>query len=217
VWKPGDEILWCYRWEALPVRVVEDDARGLVVWVAPTTPILGTAMVDGRPLRARPPENRFTDARVVCLRAWVGPGVLRVALPRACHSSWLFRSPDGNGDFWGWYGNLEDPLRRSEVGVHTRDHVLDVFMDAAGGVHWKDEDELEAAIRVGRLTTGEATEIRAEGERVRASMAARDYPYDGSWLDWAPDPSWAVPELPQTLLQLVGGEPEELFPEVAPA
>ncbi len=212
-WDYGHEILWCYRREALPCRIVQDDGEWLVAWVAPGTELLTSVPADGRGLRDRPPAERFTCERVFELSEWFGAGVLRVARRDEAHSSWLFRRPDDHEQFWGWYGNLEKPLRRSELGVHTIDHILDVWVDAEGRVRWKDEDELDAIVGVGRFTNQHAAAIRAEGERVYAAMERRDPPYDGSWLDWRPDASWPTPALPDEYRAHVGQPVYDLFPE----
>lgn len=209
-WQAGEVILWCYRREVLPVRVVQD-GECLVVWVAPGTPILRAVPTDGRAQRDRPVEERFVCDMEFALASWFGAGTLRVSYPGEAHSSWLFRRPDDHEQFWGWYGNLEDPLWRDTNRVHTYDHVLDVWLDADGKVGWKDEDELAAAVAVGKFTTDDERAIRAHGEKVFAAMQRRDPPYDGSWLDWRPDPLWGVPELPDEYLALVGTPAEMLF------
>jgi hypothetical protein len=209
-WQPGDEILWCYRRQIVPARVVADD-ECLVVWIPSGTTMLSSVPVDGRDLRDRPCEERFTCERVFALQEWFGAGSLRISYPGDAHSSWLFRHGD-HETFWGWYGNLEDPLRRDERGVHTRDHVLDVWLDAEGRVGWKDEDELEATVTVGHFSAEQANSIRAYGEKVFAAMEQRVAPYDGSWLDWRPDPSWPVPTLPEEFMALAGTPSYELFP-----
>jgi hypothetical protein len=212
-WAYGDVVMWCYRRSVMPMRVVEDTDHALVVWQAPQTRYLASVPADGKAFRARPPRERFTCDKVFRVVPWLGDGTLRIATPNAAHSSWLFRSPDLSGEYLGWYGNLEAPLRRSEIGVHTVDHVLDVFMDMHGNVAWKDEDELEAAEQVGRFTADEVAAIRAEGERVYDAMTRRDPPYDGSWLDWKPDPSWTTPDLPPKHAALEGQPAnDDLFP-----
>jgi hypothetical protein len=213
-WGYGDAIIWTYgRSGAMPLRVVSDTDDELVVWQPRGMVALQAVPADGRAQRDRPVDEMFTCEMVFALNTWVGEGTLRIARPGAAHSSWLFRAPDLSGTYLGWYGNLEAPLRRSDVGVHTRDYMLDVFMDAAGNVHWKDEHELAAAVRVGRVTEEQAAAVRAEGERVFAAMQNREYPYDGSWLDWQPDPSWDLPALPEQFTALVGQPAYELFPE----
>ena len=63
--------------------------------------------------------------------------------------------------------------------------------------HWKDEDELAEAIRLGLISKTRAKEVRAEGERVVAAMEARQPPFDGDWRYWRPEASWPTPELPE--------------------
>lgn len=207
-WSHGDVIMWQYRREVIPVRVVRDD-EWLAVWVAPGTPLLTCVPTDGKDLRDRPVEDRFICPRVFAVREWFGAGTLRLVRPGDAHSSWLFRRPD-HETFWGWYGNLEDPLERFDWGVRTVDHLLDVWLDAEGNVGWKDEDEFDAAIRVGRFPLAKAAEIRAEGERVFGAMTRRDPPYDGSWLDWRPDPSWTLPSLPEEYAAKAGTPADEV-------
>src|SRR5207244_2531479 len=102
-WGYGDVIMWCYRREVLPARVVRDDDC-LAVWVAPGTEFLTAVPADGRGLRDRPLDERFTCERVMAMATWFGAGVLRIAYPGDSHSSWLFRKPDDHEAFWGWYG-----------------------------------------------------------------------------------------------------------------
>ena len=90
--------------------------------------------------------------------------------------------------------------------------MLDVWCSADGETKWKDEDELEAAIRTGRFTHAEAADIRVEGQRVYDAMLAKSPPFDGSsWLDWAPDPSWPLPTLPAWARELEGQPTRDLF------
>lgn len=213
-WDHGDEILWCYRREAVPARVVSDDDSGLVVWIEAGTPLLRPVNVDGRGVRDRPIEERFRAPTEFAVVPWHGAGVLRIAPRNAAHSLWLFRRPDGSGEFWGWYGNLERPHVRSEHGVHSHDHTLDLWLDADGWIIWKDEDELAAAVEQGHLSIDDAAEIRAEGERVHAAMTRRDAPFDGSWLDWRPEPAWTTPALPEFLVRMAGEPGAAIFPEL---
>ncbi|MDP1793622.1 MAG: DUF402 domain-containing protein [Acidimicrobiales bacterium] len=211
-WSRGDVIMWTYRRGVIPMRVVEDSERALVVWQAPQTVYLQATPRDGTPLRERPVAERFTIERDFAVVPWLGDGTLRIAQPGAAHSSWLFRSPDLSGAFLGWYGNLEAPLRRSDIGVHTVDHLLDVFVDATGAVHWKDEDEFAFAIERGDISAEQAAAIRDEGQRVFDAMCSRAWPYDGSWIDWRPDPEWSVPPLPDEFAAMAGMASYDVFP-----
>ncbi|HEV7721125.1 MAG TPA: hypothetical protein VGO60_07560, partial [Iamia sp.] len=53
-------------------------------------------------------------------------------------------------------------------------------------------------------TPEHAAAVRAEGERVIAEAERGDPPFDGSWLDWDPDPAWAIPALPAAEAALHG-------------
>lgn len=195
-WQPGDVILWRYQRDAVPVRVVRDDADGLVAWLAPGTPRLAGVPVAGGGVRDLPLAERFTAPRRYELTTWEGTGILRVERPGRSHSLWRFPT--------GWYANLEDPLRRTDDGVQTRDHILDVWLDDGGFWLWKDEDELATCVEIGRVTERDAAAARTEGERVIAAFGRGDAPFDGAWRDWRPDPTWTVPTLPAEVAALDG-------------
>lgn len=201
-WAPGDRIVWHYRRDAQPVTVVRDDDDGLVAWLAPATPRLATVPADDRPIRDRPPAERFTVPRRYAVTTWEGVGILRLEQPGRAHSLWRF--DDDRTGVHGWYANLEDPLRRSPAGVHTADHVLDVWLDDGGFALWKDEDEAAALVELGLRTEAWAAGVRAEGEAVVAAFERGRPPFDGSWRGWTPDPAWPVPELPADLAALDG-------------
>ena len=38
--------------------------------------------------------------------------------------------------------------------------------------------------------------VWAEGRRVIKIAEAGEFPFDGTWTDFRPDPSWPIPELP---------------------
>lgn len=225
--EPGDVVLWRYRdigWEpgrpetASPMRVVRDDERGLVAWLAPGTVHLTKRYPDGSDMRAVPMEERFLrDAQRVQARSrWHGAGILRIAPAGVPWSVWLFWDvPDVDGaegaasdpadpadpaayDRWcfeGWYVNLETVHQRSGDATFTGDHVLDLWIEADGTVNVKDADELVAAVEQGRGTAEQADAIRHNAEHARASFAAGDWPFDDAWTRWRPDPAWAAPTL----------------------
>jgi len=96
---------------------------------------------------------------------------------------------DLSGQFLGYYINLQAPLQRARYGFDSLDHVLDVVVSPDGTWHWKDEDELDAAVELGVFTRQEALEIRAEGECVIARLP--DLLPTG-WEGWLPDPAWSL-------------------------
>jgi len=93
-----------------------------------------------------------------------------------------------SGRFRGYYVNLQAPIKRSPFGFDSLDHVLDIVIDPSGAWHWKDEDEFDEAIQRGLFTHQEALDIRAEGERVVASLP---HLLPTGWEDWLPDTTWS--------------------------
>ena len=122
---------------------------------------------------------------------------LRLMYPGAQHSIWL--SWTGEGDeraFHSFYINMEEPFRRSPVGLDTNDHTLDVVVHPDLTWEWKDAEEFATRTERGEFGEEFARSVRAEGEAVIARLEARLSPFNDRWEIWAPDPSWAIPELP---------------------
>jgi hypothetical protein len=174
---PGDQILIRHVWGdevfmAASLTVVQHADGLLVAWLAPGTtymrPAERHALPFGQPLVDRP---------------WAAPGTLQLTREHEAHSVWVL--PDA------WYVNLQEPLRRTELGFDTRDQLLDLVRSRDGGWRWKDEDELAAAVGAGHLGADEADAVRAEGLRVIEAD-----PFPTGWEAWEPDPSWPVPALP---------------------
>jgi Protein of unknown function (DUF402) len=156
---------------AMPSTVVDRTERRLVTWIEPGTPIaypLGRA--NGR---LRPFEEWDVE-----LRAWKGPGRLEVTPFGRRHSIRIFR---GGGSFRGWYVNLQAPLAESRFGYDTTDWQLDLWIEADGTVHWKDEDDLARAVELEIMTAEEARLAHEEAERV-----LDQWPFPTGWEDWRP-------------------------------
>jgi hypothetical protein len=100
--------------------------------------------------------------------------------------------------FAGWYVNLETALGRDGRCYDFVDHCLDVLVPPdRSSWTWKDEGELDEAVRSGIFTSEEATAFRAEGERAVRRLLDREPPFDLWWDEWRPDPSWPMPTLPE--------------------
>lgn len=201
----GEGILWRFGRVIETARVVRDDDRGLVVWIASGSPRLEPGPTDGSRSRDVPLEARFSIPWRIREATWRGQGVLRVAPTGKPWSVWFFRAADGSPE--GVYVNIELPHRRiasHDAGVFTRDLVLDLWVSAehpgSEDIWLKDADELAASVTQGRFTPQEAEAIRAI-----ADHAAQEFIIDGSWpLDedwaaWTPPAALDVPvELPAT-------------------
>jgi hypothetical protein len=100
---------------------------------------------------------------------------------------------DPGGQFLCHYINLQDPVRRTALGLDSRDHVLDIVVKPDGSWRWKDQDELETAVRCGMFSAAEAATFRRNGEAVVARLP--DLLPTG-WENWQPDPMWPTLRMP---------------------
>jgi Protein of unknown function (DUF402) len=179
-----------------PARVVSDDERGLLLWLARGSVVANEVTADGRGMRAMPfPEWLASQYRLV-EGTWQGPGVLKLLPPDAGHSVWWFR--DDAGRFTSWYVNLEEPGVRwddgSVAGVDVVDQDLDIVVRPDLSWEWKDEGGfVERLAFPGDYWVTDEAAVRAEGERVVKRIEAGQFPFDGAWTDFVPDPSWTVP------------------------
>lgn len=195
----GDVVQWRYATRCDPMRVVRDDERGLVAWLADDTELLSSAPGDGLALRDKPLAERFLGERVPIVTKWRGGGVLRIAPTARPWSVWVFWQDDGS--FAGHYINLELPHRRCGEETNTRDLILDLWLEPDGTLWLKDADEIEAAVAASHHTRAHADEIRAAAEWARAELVeGRDWPLDEEWTTWRPPAEWEMPPLPDTPL-----------------
>lgn len=119
--------------------------------------------------------------------------ILSFAWPDLPYAVLLWTTGSGHR---AWYVNLQAPLDRTPIGFDTVDHALDLVIELdRSSWRWKDEEELDVAVRDGLFTEAEAEGFRAWGERARDRILAGDPPFDRDWTEWRPDPSWEVPEL----------------------
>lgn len=183
-----------------PARVVSDDDRGLLLWVAPDSPIASEVAHDGRSVRSMTFAEYVTLTHHPAQFRWSGPGVLKFLPTGAAHSVWWFR--DAAGAFAGWYVNLEEPAVRWDdgdvAGVDMTDQDLDIWVPPDRRWQWKDEDEFAERLAMpDHYWVPDPEAVWAEGRRVVELIEAGAFPFDGTWCDFVPDPAWPVPpELP---------------------
>ncbi|MET7653583.1 MULTISPECIES: DUF402 domain-containing protein [unclassified Streptomyces] len=201
-WEPGSRILWRYRENggarfhiARPVTVVRDDEELLAVWLAPGTSCVKPVLSDGTPLHQEPLATRYTKPRTVQRGRWLGTGVLKVVRPGEPWSVWLFW--DQGWQFKNWYVNLEEPLVRWDGGVDSEDHFLDICVYPDRSWDLRDEDEFAQAQQDGLMDAAAAEQVREAGRRAVEVIRAWGPPFNEGWQHWRPDPSWAVPLLPE--------------------
>jgi hypothetical protein len=180
-----------------PCRVVSDDDRGLLLWLARGSVVAVEAAPDGRGIRSMPFAEWVRLPHLVVESRWQGPGILKFFPPDVDHSVWFFF--DDEGRFAGWYVNLEERAVRwvdgAVAGVDTVDQDLDIVVAPDRTWRWKDEDEFTERLALPEhYWVPDPDSVWAEGRRVIKRIEAGEFPFDGTWTDFAPDPSWPVPQ-----------------------
>lgn len=193
-WRSGEvvvlrEIWWDRIWFAMPVIVVEDSDDLIAFYVPPGTEGRGAV---------RPPGKR-DNYRTLASKRWeLGPrtwertrrlGLARPDEPYAVSAFW-----EGER-FTHWYVDVIEPLRRSPVGFDFRDLELDVVFSDDGSWTWKDQDEVDEAVELGVFTPDDAAHVRRIGQTAVDAIESGEW-WWRRWRDWAPDPSWPIPQLP---------------------
>ncbi|WP_117211454.1 DUF402 domain-containing protein [Allorhizocola rhizosphaerae] len=176
-------------------RVVSDDERGLLMWVGTGSTVMRRTTLDGQSIRKMPVVDKFAVPTMLTPLSWHGGGVLILTPPDVAHSVWWFFG--ASGEFEGWYVNLESPAARWAGGIDLQDHALDVWIQPDRTWYWKDEDELiERTGHPAFWAEHEVPAFWAEGKRVIAMAEAGEYPFDGTWVGFRPDPHWTPCTLP---------------------
>jgi hypothetical protein len=190
--EPGASValreVWRGRiWSARAATVVEDRPDQTTFFVpADTTRMMPVR--DGAMLRL--PEAGFELAPRTSGEA----PVLSFGWPDVAYGTLLFFHPDWRAQYW--YVNLQEPLRRTEVGFDYLDLKLDVILEFDGTWRWKDEDELAEAIARGLIPARDEARLRADGERAVGQIVGKEPPFHRDWTTWRPDPAWPTPSLP---------------------
>jgi hypothetical protein len=180
-----------------PVRVVSDDERGLLLWMARGTLSMNEVAADGRRTRGMPFREWVDLEYRLEAGQWQGPGILLFFPPGADHSVWFFT--DERGAFECWYVNLEERAVRWDdgavAGVDVVDQDLDIVVAPDHSWQWKDEDEFAERLAFPEhYWVADGAAVRAEGRRVIKQIEAADFPFDNTWTDWQPpDRSWLAP------------------------
>ena len=180
------EILLGEVWMAFPTICVEDSDDLLALYIPSGAPF-GFPAQGAFPAGRHPWEGRNDR--------WRGHGKLMLHRPGEAHSIDVFWTGPERA-FAGWYFNLQDPYRRTALGIDTCDHELDLWWPAgAEQYQWKDVDLLEQRVAEGRYP-GMAEQIRTEGRRIAALLDDGERWWDQEWASWRPEPAWSTPELP---------------------
>ena len=201
MWNLGDVIAWrgIYRnrvWHAQTVIVVKDTPEELVLTLLPGTECVAPeGYLQGKQTDKRRWNFKETDWELENY-VWRANRLLLLLEPEKFYSTMYFWNHERD-EFLCYYVNFQLPFRRSHCGVDTLDLDLDLIINPDFSFEWKDVEDYRKAIEHGVILPEWIHGIEdAKGDTFKR-FERRQYPYDGSWLDWLPDPSWAPPKLPK--------------------
>lgn len=127
---------------------------------------------------------------------WHTNRVLFIVEPEKFYSLSLYWNQQEN-QFIGYYVNFQHPFRRHQCGIDAMDLELDIDIEPDLSFRWKDVDDYRMAIGCGIISSEAVQGIEAAKPEALGRLRSRQYPFDGSWLDWKPDPVWSSPTLPE--------------------
>jgi hypothetical protein len=129
-------------------------------------------------------------------RTWQGEGSLRLNIPDSLWSLHVFWE-EGLSAVKAWYINMDAPVSRSRFGFDSWDMFLDVVVSPDRQTwQYKDEDEFADVAAAGVFDEIGVDEIRTAAEEAIKMITENQKPFDDSWAGWRPDPTWAMPQLP---------------------
>ena len=201
MWKPGDVISWrgIYReriWHVQPTILVRDGPAETVLTLLPGTECIAE---ETYPKGKRNGQRRwyFVDHDWKLAKyTWNTNRLLLIFEPQNYYSIILFWNHKSN-DFLYYYVNFQLPFKRNLSAVDTLDLDLDLIINPDLSYEWKDIEDYQNAIAHGLILPEWSRGIETATDEIMARLEMRQYPFDGSWLNWKPDPAWQPPTLPQ--------------------
>lgn len=204
-WNPGDLVVVrgifnnCI-WIAQSSLVVKDDEREVALALLPGAEcrmpdgyINGKHGPGGKWDRWGDYLNRNPDLQSF---TWHTRRLLLLMEPDTYYGTVLFWE-ESSDQFINYYINFQTPFKRSERGFDFLDLELDIIIEPNFIWHWKDTDEYQSGIQQGVIHDEWVRNIENAKKEVFIKLENRLYPFDGSWLDWKPDPNWSSPALPE--------------------
>jgi predicted RNA-binding protein associated with RNAse of E/G family len=104
---------------------------------------------------------------------------------------------DASNEFLCYYINFQEAIQRSHCGVDTLDLDLDLIINPDLSYQWKDVEDYQKAIEQRIIFPEWTQDIDTAEKEILEKLEKRQYPFNGSWLDWTPDPNWSPPKLPE--------------------
>ena len=200
MWNPGDIVAWRgifdqLIWHVQPTIVVKDSPDELVLTLLPGTECIAEETYPkGKKNGNRRWDFKDSDWRLEKY-TWQTNRLLLIFEPEKFYSTIYFWNHASN-EFLCYYINFQEPFRRSAYGVDTLDLDLDMIIRPDLSYEWKDEDDYQMAIDHGIIFPEWVQGIEDAKKDVFTRLERKQYPFDGKWLNWMPDPNWEPPKLP---------------------
>ncbi|HUI89638.1 MAG TPA: DUF402 domain-containing protein [Anaerolineales bacterium] len=200
MWKSGDWVARrnIYRgriWDVQPAIVVKDTRDEVALAVFPGAECkVPRGYTSGKSGNWRMWDRKDTEWELESF-IWHTNRLLILLEPQRYYSIIHFWQ-HGSNRFGCFYINFELPFQRSRCGFDTLDLELDLLIKPDFSYEWKDLDEYQKGIDSGIILKEWMNETDRAKNEVLERLHKRQYPFDNSWLDWYPDPSWSVPKLP---------------------
>lgn len=183
-------------WHVQPTLLVKDSQEEIVLTLLPGTECIAE---ETYPRGKKNGQRRWYFVEhdwQLAKYTWQTNRLLLIFEPGNYYSTILFwRHADH--DFLCYYINFQLPFRRNDRAVDTLDLDLDLIIRPDFSCEWKDVDDYQQAIAHGLILPEWSRGIEFATDRVMERLAKRQYPFDGAWLDWMPDPGWQPPGLPE--------------------
>jgi protein associated with RNAse G/E len=205
MWKPNDVIAWrgIFKnriWHAHSTIVVKDTLSESALALLPGA----ECITDEEYIRYMNGETAVKRRWDYIDKDWVLQGfswhtnrLLILVEPEKYYSTILFWN-DKSNEFLCYYINFQLPIKRSRFGMDTLDLDLDLIVNPDLKIEWKDVNEYQKGIETGIILPEWVSGIERSKQEVLDKITNREYPFDQSWLDWKPDPSWAPPKFPES-------------------
>ncbi|MCC7117712.1 MAG: DUF402 domain-containing protein [Anaerolineales bacterium] len=199
-WQAGDHALYqgVYQnqvWFAQSVVVVKDSAEETALAV---TPGAECAAPRGY-VNSRESWDRWGDyqanRRDMQTYFWHTNRFLILLYPEKYYSLNLIWN-QAKDQFVCYYVNFQLPYQRAPFAFQTLDLEIDLVIEPDFNWHWKDEEDYNTGVALNIITADWAKEIETAKREIFDKLKKRAYPFDDSWRDWRPNPTWSNPKLP---------------------
>jgi protein associated with RNAse G/E len=199
MWQPGDVIFWrgIYRnriWHCQPTLLVKDSPQEVVTSLLPGTECIADENYPNGKRNSRPRWEFKEKDWVLAPYIWQTNRLLLVFEHQKYYSTILFWDHTSHA-FLCYYINFQLPFQRNQCALDTLDLDLDLIVRPDFSLEWKDVEDYQKAIEQGLILPEWTRQIEIAKVDVLERIEKRKYPFDGSWLDWRPDPNWSPPRL----------------------